>query len=198
MPRPKADLEAAKLFARSLNSLMELKNINAATLSRLVKVDQASMSHYINGKALPSSTNLHALAQYFGVGMEELLTGEVPLGGDGPPGPDLIENRLLEIDKRVGGIARIFHERTAELAENNKARIDDLSRRLDTAVTSASNRLDELGRRQNENLQFYTEVFRAVVTVLTELHPGERDKRRLAPLTDMAQWMRRRKAGGGK
>jgi transcriptional regulator with XRE-family HTH domain len=60
-------------FADALNRLMRAKNIDNASLARAVGVTPTAVGNYLDGR-LPRSEHLMAIAQYFGVKMETLLS----------------------------------------------------------------------------------------------------------------------------
>lgn len=60
-------------FGERLKFLRELRNIDQATLAKHLGISTASVSYYENGKNLPFSNNLIAIADYFDVTLDFLV-----------------------------------------------------------------------------------------------------------------------------
>ena len=56
--------------------LMGIKGVTAYRVSKETGVTQTSLSNWKNGKSTPSNENLKKIADYFGVSIDYLMTGE--------------------------------------------------------------------------------------------------------------------------
>jgi transcriptional regulator with XRE-family HTH domain len=63
-----------RVLSRNLHSLMTIKNINQSDLSRQTGVAQPSISRMLSEVSSPRITSVQEIAEYFGVGMDYLLT----------------------------------------------------------------------------------------------------------------------------
>ena len=63
-----------QVLSRNLASLMTLKQINQSDLSRKTGVSQPTISRLLSGLASPRITSVQEIAEYFGVGVDYLLT----------------------------------------------------------------------------------------------------------------------------
>ncbi|MFT9056769.1 MAG: helix-turn-helix transcriptional regulator [Ethanoligenens sp.] len=63
-------------FSDILQTLLKEHETTAYKLSQSLNVSQSIISHWKNGTKMPSAQNLQRLADYFGVSVDYLLTGE--------------------------------------------------------------------------------------------------------------------------
>lgn len=61
---------------RRLRECADAKNLNQAQVTRDLGFGSGTLSRYFSGASVPKSAELLTLAQYFGVSMEWLLTGQ--------------------------------------------------------------------------------------------------------------------------
>lgn len=59
-----------------IRSLMEQRDVNQDALARIAGVSKGSVSHWFAGRVSPKAEPLARIADYFGVTVEYLLTGE--------------------------------------------------------------------------------------------------------------------------
>jgi transcriptional regulator with XRE-family HTH domain len=64
------------VLSKVLKSLLQERNISVRALSRELKIPQSTLNSIVSGKQPGSIEQLLVLAQYFGVSLEYLATGE--------------------------------------------------------------------------------------------------------------------------
>ena len=65
--------QTAEVFAKNLNRMMKLYNLNQSDVARLTGSTHQVVSRWCSGKTLPRMGNIQKLADYFGVYKSELL-----------------------------------------------------------------------------------------------------------------------------
>lgn len=60
--------------------LLQEKGVNSATVSKATGISQTVFSEWKKGKSTPKADKMKKIADYFGVSMEYLTTGESPTG----------------------------------------------------------------------------------------------------------------------
>ena len=60
--------------------LLQEKGVNSATVSRATGISQTVFSEWKKGKAIPKLDKMQKIADFFGVSLEFLTTGENPDG----------------------------------------------------------------------------------------------------------------------
>lgn len=85
--------------------LLQKKGVRVADVTRATQIKSTVFSEWKKGKAQPKADKLQKIADYFGVSMDYLLTGQEPEATwDGPsdlPAFTIGELQLLEIYKQL-------------------------------------------------------------------------------------------------
>jgi transcriptional regulator with XRE-family HTH domain len=69
-------MKARKFFAQKMYDLMQEKRLTVSELERKTGIAKSNISHYKNGRSLPSKESMALLADVFGVSAEDLLPVE--------------------------------------------------------------------------------------------------------------------------
>ena len=69
-------MTSENIFPERLQALIEGKKVRSAEISRETGVSAGNISHYLSGKRKPKGKNLFALANFFNVDPDWLLTGK--------------------------------------------------------------------------------------------------------------------------
>ncbi|WP_083911188.1 helix-turn-helix domain-containing protein [Nocardia takedensis] len=127
-PRPVA-------FPATLRSLIESPSISSSRkkLARAIHVNEATVSHYLHGRAKPSFDALIGIAQFFDVSMDYLIFGERPevVAGD--------ESTLMKAQIRMA-IAE-----ASDLGGRHLDMFSRIARTLQNEISSTARALAELG-----------------------------------------------------
>lgn len=81
-----------------IRELMDSRDLNQAALANIAGVSKGSVSHWFAGKVSPKAEPLSRIADYFGVSVEYIMTGE-----DGPRRVTPLPSRAVPV--RVLGAA---------------------------------------------------------------------------------------------
>ena len=95
-----------RIVGRTIAALRQSRNMTQQQLAAALNVSHQAVSKWENGAALPDVQTLMALAQLFGVTLEQLLTGDVPADRlrREVPGDDPIQNIGAFFNNIVSGI----------------------------------------------------------------------------------------------
>ena len=65
--------ESSNVFGINLKRIMKTKHVNQIELSKEIGVTQTMLSRYITGKSNPTIYKVHAMAEYIGCSIDELM-----------------------------------------------------------------------------------------------------------------------------
>ena len=148
-----------RIVGRTIAALRQSRNMTQQQLAAALNVSHQAVSKWENGAALPDVQTLMALAQLFGVTLEQLLTGDVPADRlrREVPGDDPIQNIGAFFNNIVSGIfqpAQPDDDGAAEASfdEKEAAFTFDVEKLLKMAPFMSREALDELLLKYRDRL----------------------------------------------
>ena len=134
------------VVGKTIAALRQSRNMTQQQLAAMLNVSHQAVSKWENGAALPDVQTLMALSQFFGITMEQLLTGEIP--------PERMENSpskeepLRDIgsffNDIVSGIFSPVQEKGADPDGISESQTLDLEKLLQTAPYMSKTAVDAL------------------------------------------------------
>ena len=72
-------------FAENLAALRRIKGLSQEELAAAIGVSRQTLSKYETGESLPDIERSRAIAEYFGVSLDDLVSFDTPVEGMAPP-----------------------------------------------------------------------------------------------------------------